>query len=45
MAVAPTVVATDLRGKAVRGVHFLPEENPDVVARELLDFLAARPLL
>ncbi|QLY34687.1 alpha/beta hydrolase [Nocardia huaxiensis] len=33
--------APDVRGKPLRGGHFLPEENPDEVARELLDFLSA----
>ncbi|MBL1076515.1 alpha/beta hydrolase [Nocardia sp. 2] len=32
--------AADLRGKPLRGGHFLPEENPGEVVRELLDFLA-----
>jgi haloacetate dehalogenase len=32
--------AHDVRGKAISGGHFLPEENPKEVANELIHFFA-----
>ena len=33
--------ATDVRGHALAGGHFLPEEEPDTLLAELRDFLDA----